>query len=174
MLHARVEAYEAAWCDVLYERRDIFETTNKALSFILAERIPVVPRERRSQGAPSSTARPWRRTPPSPSGCSNGSRRTGPLSSADFERESGATENWFGVPENAVRSVLEAYTVAGVIGLARRDGNRRYYDILERLFPPNCWPRRFLSENSSCTSSSPATARTGCSARAGPAARSRG
>jgi uncharacterized protein YcaQ len=39
------------------------------------------------------------------------------------------------MPENAVRSVLEAYTVAGTIGLARRDGNARYYDLLERLLP---------------------------------------
>src|SRR4029079_9320751 len=33
------------------------------------------------------------------------------------------------------RSVLEAYTVAGVLGLVRRDGNLRYYDLLERLLP---------------------------------------
>ena len=39
------------------------------------------------------------------------------------------------MPENAVRTVFEAYTVSGVIGLARRDGNRRYYDLLERLLP---------------------------------------
>src|SRR6266513_2866649 len=39
------------------------------------------------------------------------------------------------MPENAVRAVLEAYTVTGVIGLARRDGNLRYYDLLERLLP---------------------------------------
>ena len=32
VLHARVAGYEPAWCDVLYERREIFETTNKALS----------------------------------------------------------------------------------------------------------------------------------------------
>ncbi|MFY9933481.1 MAG: crosslink repair DNA glycosylase YcaQ family protein, partial [Streptosporangiaceae bacterium] len=31
-LHARVAGYEPAWCDVLYERREIFEATNKALS----------------------------------------------------------------------------------------------------------------------------------------------
>ena len=59
----------------------------------------------------------------------------GPLSSADFEWESGPTKNWFGMPENAVRAVLEAYTVTGAIGLARRDGNLRYYDLLERLLP---------------------------------------
>ncbi len=39
------------------------------------------------------------------------------------------------MPENVVRAVLEAYTVTGVIGLARREGNRRYYDLLERLLP---------------------------------------
>jgi hypothetical protein len=37
------------------------------------------------------------------------------------------------MPENAVRAVLEAYTVTSVIGLARRDGSLRYYDVLERL-----------------------------------------
>ena len=30
VLHPRVAGYEPAWCDVLYERREIFETTNKA------------------------------------------------------------------------------------------------------------------------------------------------
>jgi hypothetical protein len=39
------------------------------------------------------------------------------------------------MPENAVRAVLEAYTVTGVIGLARREGKLRYYDLLERLLP---------------------------------------
>ena len=34
-----------------------------------------------------------------------------------------------------MRAVLEAYSVTGVLGLARRDGNRRYYDLLERLLP---------------------------------------
>jgi uncharacterized protein len=31
--------------------------------------------------------------------------------------------------------VLGAFTVTGVLGLARRDGNRRYYDLIERLLP---------------------------------------
>jgi uncharacterized protein YcaQ len=34
VLHARVADYEPGWCDELYERREIFETTNKALSFV--------------------------------------------------------------------------------------------------------------------------------------------
>jgi uncharacterized protein YcaQ len=69
-------------------------------------------------------------------------RAEGPLSSRDFERETGPTKDWFGMPENAVRAVLEAYTVTGVIGLARRDGNLRYYDLLERLLPAEVLARQ--------------------------------
>jgi uncharacterized protein YcaQ len=39
------------------------------------------------------------------------------------------------MPTNAVRAVLEAYAVTGVLGLARRDGNRRYYHPIERPLP---------------------------------------
>src|SRR5262249_6814629 len=38
--------------------------------------------------------------------------------------------------------VLEAYVVTGVLGLARRDGTRRYYDLVERLLPPELLARR--------------------------------
>ena len=40
VLHARVAGYEPSWCDELYERREIFEATNKALSFIPASEFP--------------------------------------------------------------------------------------------------------------------------------------
>ena len=53
-------------------------------------------------------------------------RAEGPLSSREFERETGPTKDWFGVPENAVRAVLEAYTVTGMVGLARRDGTKKF------------------------------------------------
>jgi uncharacterized protein YcaQ len=134
VLHARVAGYEPAWCDVLYERREIFETTNKALSFVPTSEFPWFrhaigrkgPRFHKAALADNAVVaeRVIERI-----------RADGPLSSADFEREAGRTKNWFGMPENAVRSVLESYTVFGVVGLARRDGNVRYYDLLERLLP---------------------------------------
>ena len=68
-------------------------------------------------------------------------RSDGPLSALDFERERGATTDWFGMPTNAVRAVLEAYAVTGVLGLQRREGNRRYYDLLERLLPADVLAR---------------------------------
>jgi uncharacterized protein len=68
-------------------------------------------------------------------------RAEGPLSALDFERERGTTIDWFGIPTNTVRAVLEAYSVTGVLGLARREGNRRYYDLLERLLPADLLAR---------------------------------
>jgi uncharacterized protein len=41
------------------------------------------------------------------------------------------------MPANVVREVLDAQVVTGVVGLARREGNRRYYDLTERLLPPD-------------------------------------
>jgi uncharacterized protein YcaQ len=134
VLHARVADYEPVWCDVLYERREIFETTNKALSFIPMSEVPWFRSSSGRKGrqfhaaALAENATVAERVLDS-------IRAEGPLSSRDFEGEAGATKDWFGMPENAVRSVLEAYTVAGVIGLARRDGNVRYYDLIERLVP---------------------------------------
>jgi uncharacterized protein len=140
VLHARVAGYEPAWCDALYERREIFEATNKALSFVLTSEFPwfrhVWGRKgpRFHKAALADNADPAERVLAR-------IRADGPLSSRDFEREAGATKDWFGLPENAVRSVLEAYTALGVIGLARRDGSLRYYDLLERLLPADVLTR---------------------------------
>jgi uncharacterized protein YcaQ len=134
VLHARVAGYEPAWCDLLYERRQIFEVTNKALSLVPTSEIPWFrlgwgrkgPRFHNAVLAENASVaeRVVGRI-----------RAEGALSALDFEPEHGAPKDWFGMPENVVRAVLEAYTVTGVIGLARRDGNRRYYDLLERLLP---------------------------------------
>ncbi len=40
VLHARVADYDPAWCDLLYERREIFEAFNKGLSFVPASEFP--------------------------------------------------------------------------------------------------------------------------------------
>ena len=134
MLHARVAGYDPAWCDTLYRRRRIFETTNKALSFIPASEFPWF-RANAGRKGPEFHAAALAENAGAAKRVLECIKAEGPLSSADFERESGATKDWFGMPENAVRSVLEAYTVAGVIGLTRREGNVRYYDLLERLLP---------------------------------------
>ena len=134
VLHARVAGYEPAWCDVLYERREIFETTNKALSLVPASEFPWF-RVGFGRKGPRFHARILAENAAVAERVLGRIRAEGARSAADFEPEHGAPQDWFGMPENVVRAVLEAYTVAGVIGLARREGSRRYYDLLERLLP---------------------------------------
>jgi uncharacterized protein YcaQ len=130
VLHARVADYDPDWCARLYERREIFEAYNKGLSLVPLGEFPwfrgVL--SRRSSQLLAENADVAERV-------LERVRAEGPLSSSDFEPEQGAATDWFGTPTNTVRAVLEAFTVTGVLGLARRDGNRRSYDLLERLLP---------------------------------------
>jgi uncharacterized protein len=136
VLHARVADYDPEWCELLYERREIFEAYNKGLSLVPSSEFPwfrgVLTRNSPRILAENAAVaeRVLERI-----------RAEGPLSALDFQRERGTTTDWFGMPTNAVRAVLEAYAVTGVLGLARRDGNRRYYDLLERLLPPRLLAR---------------------------------
>ena len=134
MLHARVAGYEPAWCDVLYERREIFEATNKALSLVPTSEFPWF-RHVMGRKGPRFHAAILAENAAVAERVLGRIRAEGALSTLDFEPEHGAPKDWFGMPENVVRAVLEAYTVTGVIGLARREGNRRHYDLLERLLP---------------------------------------
>jgi uncharacterized protein YcaQ len=55
------------------------------------------------------------------------------MSSIDVEPR--AAIDWYWRPTNQVRAILEALAESGILGLSRRDGNRRVYDLAERLFP---------------------------------------
>jgi uncharacterized protein YcaQ len=138
VLHARVAGYEPAWCDeLLYERRELFEAYNKALCLLPTDQLPWY---RVS----------WTQTINAPRILAENSdvarqvleriRADGPLSALDFER--GPSMDWWLGPISVVRAVLEAYAATGVLGLARREANRRYYDLIERLFPPDLLARK--------------------------------
>jgi hypothetical protein len=130
VLHARAGDYDPDWCDELYERREIFEAYNKGLSLVPTSEFPWFRARfgRRASEVLAENAEVAKRV-------LERIRVEGHLSSLDFERERGPTTDWFGMPTNAVRAVLEAYSLTGVLGLARREGNRRYYDLIERLLP---------------------------------------
>jgi len=120
VLHARVADYDPGWCDVLYERREIFEAYNKGLSLVPSSEFAWF-RATLSRNAPRVLAenaevaeRVLERI-----------RAEGPLSALDFERERGSTVDWFGAPTNVVRAVLEAYAVTGVLGGSRAASSRR-------------------------------------------------
>jgi uncharacterized protein len=136
VLHARVADYEPAWYDLLYERREVFEAYNKGLSLVPTAEFPWF-RGTLSQNSRRILAE----NPEVAEQVLERIRAEGPLSALDFERKRGSTIDWFGAPTNVVRAVLEAHAVTGVLGLARRDGNRRYYDLLERLLPSDVLAR---------------------------------
>jgi hypothetical protein len=134
VLAARIAGYQPAWTDaLLYRDRRLFETYNKGLSLLPTAELP------------------WYRVSWDRYLESHGSaafvehsalveelldriRRDGPLSSTDLVPRTAI--DWYWRPTNPIRAILEALAEAGILGLARREGNRRIYDLAERLFPP--------------------------------------
>lgn len=147
VLHARIAGYRRAWCDEwLYgpERR-LIEIYNKSLNIVPMQELP---HYRIS----------WHRNGPQ---IDNGIlaeqadvakavlkrlRSDGPLSTAAFGEHNHAID-WWWAPTRASRAVMEALFVTGRIGISRRDGNRRYYDLIERLVPPELLNLREAEED---------------------------
>jgi len=137
VLHARVAGYDPAWTDeLLYERRELFEAYNKALCLLPTSELPwyrvswtqTVNAQHILEEHADVARKVLERI-----------RAEGSLSSVDFER--GPKIDWWLGPTSAVRLVLESYAATGVLALARRVGNRRYYDLTERLFPADLLAR---------------------------------
>jgi uncharacterized protein YcaQ len=75
-----------------------------------------------------------------------GIRRDGPLSSTAFKEHNHAVD-WWWAPTSAARAVLEALFVTGRVGISRRDGNRRYFDLIERLVPETLLGKRAVEND---------------------------
>ncbi len=133
LLLARIEGYRRAWTDAhLYGTRSLYETYNKGLSLVPTAELPWyritwdLNHVEHTDGAFDEHA-------PLVEELLERIRRDGPLSSTDIEPR--AAIEWYWRPTNQVRALLEALAEAGILGLSRREGNRRVYDLVERLFP---------------------------------------
>jgi len=136
VLHARVGGYVRAWCDAwLYgDDRRLIEIYNKSLNILP---LPELPHYRLAW---DEAEREYRdsilRDQASVAGAIIERIGTdGPLSTAAFRHHTGAVD-WWWAPTSVARAVMEALFVTGRLGIARRDGNRRYYDLIERVVPP--------------------------------------
>jgi uncharacterized protein YcaQ len=133
VLAARIEGYERAWTDaLLYEQRRLFEAYNKGLSLLPTNELPWYRVSWDRSRVEHDTAA-FREHGPLVEELLERIRNHGPLSAGDIEPR--AAIDWYWRPTNQVRAILEALAEAGVLGLARRDGNRRVYDLVERLLP---------------------------------------
>jgi uncharacterized protein YcaQ len=140
VLLARIAGYRRSMTDaLLYEERRLFETYNKGLSLLPVDELPWYRvfwdrlRIAHEGGAFDEHA-------PLVEELLDRIRRDGVLSSTDVEPR--AAIDWYWRPTNQVRALLEALAEAGILGIARRDGNRRLYDLVERLFPAELLERR--------------------------------
>jgi len=140
VLNARIAGYRRELTDsLLYEDRCLYETYNKGLSLVPTSDLPwfrinwdrarlVYEREEfveHKELVAELLAR---------------IETHGSVSSTDLEPR--AMIEWSWRPTNQVRAILEALALAGVIGIRERAGNRRVYDVTERLFPPDLLERR--------------------------------
>jgi len=141
---ARVDGYRRAWTDeLLYRDRALYETYNKMLSLVPTADLPWYritwdrAHEAHRGGAFDEHA-------PLVEELLERIRARGPMSSTDVEPR--AAIDWYWRPTNQVRALLEALAEAGVLAIARREGNRRVYDLTERLFPADLLARRIPVE----------------------------
>jgi uncharacterized protein YcaQ len=133
VLHARIQGYRPEWTEqLLYKDRVLFETLNKMLSLLPTAELPwhryswdrvrhyhdreTFPKHEDAVSAIVETI-----------------RANGPKSALDFEH--GGDIDWYWRPTNRTRALLEALWEAGILGIERRVANRRYYDLVERLYP---------------------------------------
>jgi uncharacterized protein YcaQ len=135
ILAARIEGYRRDWTDDhLYATRALYETYNKGLSIVPTAEMPWYRIAwDRSRARLESEGDTFDEHAPLVEELLDRIRREGPLSSTDIEPR--AAIEWSWRPTNQVRAVLEGLALAGILGLTRREGNRRVYDLAERLFP---------------------------------------
>ena len=140
VLLARVAGYRREMTDtLLYDERRLFEAYNKGLSLLPTHELPWY-RGTWDRHRVAYENQTFRAHAPLVEEILGRIRAEGPLSSIDFETR--AAIEWHWRPTNQVRAIMEALGESGVIGFARRQGNRRYYDLIERLFPPELLAQR--------------------------------
>jgi uncharacterized protein len=140
VLLARIAGYRRQWTDaLLYRDRVLYETYNKMLSLVPTAELPWY-RMTWDSNHEAHLGGTFDEHAPLVEELLDRIRRTGPMSSTDLAPRKAI--DWYWRPTNPVRAILEALAEAGILGIARREGNRRVYDLVERLFPADLLAHR--------------------------------
>jgi uncharacterized protein YcaQ len=140
VLHNRVAGYQREWCDRwLYGKdRRLIELYNKSLNILPVDELPFY-RLAWSHGADR-----YGDVLAEHSGLANRIREhireSGPVSTSSFRDVTDRVQWWWdsdaaSTGTKAARAVMETMFVVGELGIARREGSRRFYDLIERLVP---------------------------------------
>jgi uncharacterized protein len=137
MLHSRIGDYRREWADKwLYgPDRRLIELYNKSLNIVPLSELPYYRLTWDRNAADGENTGILQRESAVADAILGRIRDEGPLSTAAFA-EHGHQVDWWWAPTRASRAVLEALFVTGRVGISRREGSRRYYDLIERLVPP--------------------------------------
>ncbi len=142
VLHARIAGYRREWCDRwLYgppADRRLIELYNKSLNILPMAELPHLRfawerwREELERGVLQEHAELM-------ATILERIEREGPLSTDAFRHIDHRIEWWWDASgatnTRAAKAVMEALFVVGRLGIARREGSRRHYDLIERLVP---------------------------------------
>jgi uncharacterized protein YcaQ len=140
VLLARIAGYRREMTErLVYGERSVYETYNKGLSLVPTSELPWY-RLTWDQAHEEHRGGAFDEHAPLVEELLERIRSNGQMSATDVEPR--AAIDWYWRPTNQVRAILEALAEAGVLGLARRDGNRRVYDLAERLFPAELLAQR--------------------------------
>jgi hypothetical protein len=140
VLLARIDGYRRPWTDdLLYRDRVLYETYNKMFSIVPTAELPWY-RITWDRNHEAHRGEAFDDHAPLVEELLARIRAEGALSSTDVEPR--AAIEWYWRPTNQVRALLEALAEAGILAIARREGNRRVYDLTERLFPPDLLGRQ--------------------------------
>ena len=147
VLHARIRGYRRGWCERwLYgSDRRLIEVYNKSLNILPIEELPhyALAWDRAGRHYDGTILREQAAVADAIVAQIG---KDGPLSTAAF-RDHNHPVDWWWAPTPAARAVTEALFVSGRLGIARRDGNRRYYDLIERLVPAKLLQQRESEED---------------------------
>jgi uncharacterized protein len=140
-LHNRIAGYQREWCeDWLYAPRDerrLIELYNKSLNMLPIDELPFYrlawSRDGNYYGEFLAQHKELADR------IRDHIRQTGPVSTASFRDVEDRVQWWWdnsiATSTKAARAIMEALFVIGELGISRRDGNRRFYDLIERLVP---------------------------------------
>ena len=147
LLHARIGGYRREWCEGwLYgPDRRLIELYNKSLNIVPLAELPHY-RLTWDRNAPHHEQGILADQSAVAEAILERIRAEGPLSTAAFS-EHGHAVDWWWAPTRASRAVMEALFVSGRLGIARREGNRRHYDLIERLVPADILALRESEED---------------------------
>ena len=140
VLTTRIDGYDRQWTDdLLYRERKLYETYNKGLSLVPTSELPWyrVSWDMYRERFETTT---FREHEALVGELLERIQKGGPLTAGEVPAR--AAIDWFWRPTNQVRAMLEAMALAGILGIARREGNRRVYDLVERLFPADLLAER--------------------------------